>query len=341
MRPLLKYILPIALLSVSMTEARENPFALGGDISGTTELEANGIYSYNIKGEKVENTRLMHDLGMNMVRLRVWVNPNDGFCSPEDVLVMARRAKAEGMDIMIDFHYSDWWADPGHQNTPEAWKDMTLEQTEKALAEHTSNTLKLLKDNGIDVKWVQIGNETTNGFVWPTGRAEDNFAQYAALTKAGYEAAKSVYPEAYMIVHLDRGFEPELYRWMFDGLRANGTPWDMIGMSVYPYWSKRDMTQDSSVTDVMDNIKQLNQRYHCPVMIVETGVEVAKPEEGRDYLRRLINAAIDTEECAGVIYWAPESGDGQYPLGAFSNQRPTVILDAFTEASERLKRELK
>ena len=133
----------------------QEPFWLGADISGTTALEAHGGQLFNAQGEKRENTQLMKDYGLNAVRLRGWVNPKDGFCNKEDVLVMAKRAKAHDMAIMIDFHYSDWWADPAKQNIPEAWKELDYKQMKKALAKHTRETLQLLKDNDIDVKWVR------------------------------------------------------------------------------------------------------------------------------------------------------------------------------------------
>ena len=114
---------------------QQDTFWLGADISGTTELEARGKQLYNANGEPRENTRLMKELGLNAVRLRVWVNPKDGFCRPDDVLLMASRAKAEGMEVMIDFHYSDWWADPAKQNIPAAWKAMNYDEMRQALAE--------------------------------------------------------------------------------------------------------------------------------------------------------------------------------------------------------------
>lgn len=111
-----------------MTWASESPdtFWLGADISGTTELEAQGVQLYNAAGEPRENTQLMHELGLNAVRLRVWVNPRQGFCSPHDVLVMARRAKALGMAIMIDFHYSDWWPTLTSKIYPRLGKTSTM-----------------------------------------------------------------------------------------------------------------------------------------------------------------------------------------------------------------------
>ena len=309
----------------------QEPFWLGADISGTTSLEAHGGQLYNAAGEPRENTQLMKELGLNAVRLRVWVNPKEGFCRPDDVLLMASRAKALDMEVMIDFHYSDWWADPGQQNIPAAWKDMTYEEMCQALAEHTRSTLLLLKTNGINVRWVQVGNETTNGFLWPMGRAKDNMAQYAGLTQAGYDAVKQVYPDAQVIVHLDQARDPKRYDFIFDGLRANGAKWDIIGMSVYPYWDQKDKKEkkdSGTLKHALKNMRRVIKKYGTPVMVVETGYEVKRPEEGRAFLSDLIRECRKMEGNLGVFYWAPEL-EHHYPLGAFKDGRPTVIMDAF------------
>lgn len=230
-----KKFLACGLISLSFSCMASDPFWLGGDISGTTADEARGHFTMNCDGVKTETTQLMKDYGMNATRLRVWVDPVDGFCSPEDVLKMAKRSQELGMPVMIDFHYSDWWADPGKQNPPKQWSGLNLSQTEKALADHTRSTLQLLKDNGIDVKWVQVGNETTHGFLWPMGNFEENPVQYASLTKAGAKAVKEIYPDAKVIIHLDNGFDRNLYDTVFDSLKSNGVEWDIIGMSVYPF----------------------------------------------------------------------------------------------------------
>lgn len=308
-------------------------FWLGADISGTTQLEAWGVQLYNAQGEPRENTELMRELGLNAVRLRVWVNPKDGFCSPVDVLTMALRAQRLGMAVMVDFHYSDWWADPAKQNIPEAWKHLTYEQMCLALADHTRHTLQLLRMAGIDVRWVQVGNETTHGFLWDMGRAETNMAQYAGLTQAGYDAVKQVYPEAQVIIHLDGGCDPKRYHFIFDGLKAHGARWDMIGLSVYPYWDQDaglEQDDEGTLRDCIANINALYERYGTELMIVETGYEVKRPEEGRAFMQRLIDASRTQTNghCHGVFYWAPEL-EGHYPLGAFRDHRPTVIMDAF------------
>ena len=310
----------------------QGTFWLGADISGTTALEAHGGQLYNSSGEPRENTQLMKELGLNAVRLRAWVNPKDGFCRPDDVLLMASRAKALGMEVMIDFHYSDWWADPGQQNIPAAWKDMSYDEMRQALAEHTRSTLLLLKTNGINVRWVQVGNETTNGFLWPMGRAQENMAQYAGLTQAGYEAVKQVFPEAQVIIHLDQARDPKRYDFIFDGLKANGAKWDIIGMSVYPYWDQREKAEKNdagTLKHALKNMKRLVKKFGTPVMVVETGYEAARPEEGRRFMEKLISACQEMDgRCLGVFYWAPEL-EHHYPLGAFKDGRPTAIMEAF------------
>lgn len=326
----------LAICCSLTTAAQENnTFWLGADISGTTALEKHNVPLYNVKGQPCENTQLMKAYGLNAARYRVWVNPKDGLCSKEDVLKMALRAKQYKMAIMIDFHYSDWWADPGKQNIPAVWKDMDYEQMKQALAQHTRETLQLLKDNGIEVKWVQVGNETTHGFLWPMGRAEENMAQYAGLSQAGYDAVKAVYPDAICIVHLDGGCDPNRYHFIFDGLKQYGAKWDMIGLSVYPYWdidAKLTSSEDETLERAIANINALYEKYHTPLMIVETGYDADRPMEGKRFMERLIDAARHhtNGHCLGVFYWAPEA-EGHYKLGAFRNHRPTAIMDAFNQ----------
>lgn len=130
------------------------------------------------------------------------------------------------------------------QNKPEAWKDFSTEQLCEAIAGHTRDVLSALKDEGITPEWVQVGNETSDGMLWDTGKASISMANYAAMTAAGYNAVKEIFPDAKVIVHLDHGDRPELYNWIFDGLKANGAEWDMIGMSVYPEYYAHDVEED-------------------------------------------------------------------------------------------------
>ena len=324
------------VISIGNANAQDkNTFWLFADISGTTQLESNGEKLYNTKGEIKENTALMKELGLNAVRLRVWVNPRGGWSGAEDVLEMAKRAKYYDMAVMIDFHYSDWWADPGKQHIPAAWQYMSYDEMKNALAQHTEDVLSLLKKNNIDVKWVQVGNETTNGFLWPMGRASDNMEKYAGFTEVGYQAVKKVYPNAQVIIHIDGGCDQKRYDFIFDGLKKFGAHYDMIGLSVYPYWdvvAKLESDWKGSVRDFTANIKHLYEKYGKETMVVETGAESKHPKEGYIIMKAVINAAKNDcgGHCHGVFYWAPEL-EGQYPLGAFDNHRPTEIMKAFAK----------
>lgn len=338
-----KAILLSVLTLCGFTGVAAEPFWLGADISNTTADEARGRFTCNSAGERVETTKLMQDLGMNAIRLRVWVDPVKGFCNAADVLKLAERARDLGMPVMVDFHYSDWWADPGKQNIPAAWRDLGYEDMKKALAEHTRTTLIPLRDVGVDVKWVQVGNETTNGMLWEMGRAQTNPAQYAGLFKAGADAVREVLPGAKVIVHLDNGFDRDLYDWNLGILKDNGCEWDMVGMSLYPQyaveWSGLP-DEKTSIERTMENIKHVKERFGTDVMIVEVGAPALKAEEGKKTISAIIKGAFEDTDgiCKGVWYWAPECNSGDldgYTLGAFLNDRPTVIMDAFTEAAAK------
>ena len=305
-------------------------FAKGADVSWITEMESEDIAFFNADGTETECMALLKSLGMNSIRLRVWVNPADGWCNKTDVLVKAMRAKELGMRIMIDFHYSDSWADPGKQTKPAAWNDLSFEDLCAAVSDHTTEILTALKSWNITPEWVQVGNETGNGMLWDDGKASTNMAQCALLNNAGYDAVKTVFPDAKVIVHLQGGQDNSLYRWLFDGLKDNNGKWDVIGMSLYP---ETDTWQDYN-DDCIANINDMISRYGSEVMICEIGMDSDKAITSKLFLTDLITRAkaISNEKCLGVFYWEPEACKGWngYSMGAFDdNGKPTVALDAF------------
>lgn len=368
----------ICHLSFSFAQG-ETQFALGADISGFTELEAHGHKWYNWKGEERECTALMKEMGMNAVRLRVWVEDENGldakgkpYSCKKDVLDKALRAKALGMDIMIDFHYSDWWADPNKQNIPKAWEKLNYKKMLKALADHTVDVLSFLKENGVTPRWVQVGNETSNGMLWSIemdpvtgwekkdangnttiikrmGHIDTNPEQYAGFIRAGYDAVKSVFPETIVILHLDNGFDNVLYNRNLDIVKAGGGKWDMIGMSLYPYWAMQsgmEPNAERTIADCMKNIRLVSKKYDCDVMITETGFSVDeqnpwKMAEGREQYAEVIRKA-QTEtngRCKGVFYWCPEGIPGAYSLVAFDRGgHPTDIMRALENEESDLSR---
>ncbi len=318
-------------------------FVKGADVGFLTGQERHGVKFHDRNGRERECLELLkNDYQMSAIRMRVWVNPRGGSCDKNELLAMARRVKALGMQLMVDFHYSDSWADPAKQPIPKAWEGHTYKQMKRDLAQHTIEVLTLLKENDIEPRWVQVGNETANGLLWPMGHIEKNPKQYAGFIRAGYDAVKKVFPKVIVIVHLDRGHKQSLYDWNLDIVRKYGGRWDMIGMSLYPYWAMEghpELKADDIITDCMSNIRHVSEKYKCDVMIVETGFEVdeqhpEKMEEGRRQLTRVIKEArsMTNGHCRGVFYWEPQCLPGGYKLGAFDhNAAPTAIMEAFVE----------
>lgn len=311
---------------------KETGFARGADVSWLTQMEAEGrkFYTPGSDRREMECMELLRDCcGVNSIRLRVWVNPADGWNNIDDVVVKARRAERLGLRTMIDFHFSDTWADPGHQQMPEAWSSLPFDALKTALADHVTETLSALMKAGVTPEWVQIGNETTPGMMLPAGSV-DNPAQLTALNNAGYDAVKALLPEAKVIVHLDGGNNQWAYDRMFDILEANGGRYDIIGMSLYPYWAEQQGETGGwrkVADDCEANISHLRQKYNRPVMICEIGMPFDQPEACRSLIEKMMKADVE-----GIFYWEPQAPAGYndgYTLGCFDNDAPTVALDAF------------
>lgn len=312
-------------------------FAKGADVSWLTEMEGDGVNFYSASGKKQECLSLLRDLGVNSIRLRVWVNPDGGLCNKNDVVAKAWRAQQLGFRLMIDFHYSDTWADPAHQTVPAAWQGYTFEQMKQAVSSHTTEVLTALKDRGVsNVEWVQVGNETRDGMLWNdddvsvTGRCSKNASNFSAYITAGYDAVKAVYPQAKVIVHIDEGNNLGRYTWIFDELKNHGGKWDVIGMSLYPDWIT-DKTWEQVSDACLSNIKTLSGKYNCDVIISEIGM-VWNSENAAPFLKKMVDGCKAISTCEGVFYWEPEcnSGWNGYDKGAFDNSgKPTAALDAF------------
>ncbi len=305
-------------------------FARGADVSWLTEMEKEGVVFYNTEGTEMECMSLLKSLGMNSIRLRVWVNPVDGWCNKTDFLVKAKRANDLGMRVMVDFHYSDSWADPGKQNKPAAWEILSFTELCEAVSEHTTDVLSSLKAWGVTPEWVQVGNETRGGMLWPDGDAHENMAQYATLNNCGYDAVKAIFPEAIVIVHVDNGHQSSLYTYLFDGLKNNGGKWDAIGMSLYPETDTWQSLNDGLIA----NAQYVTNRYNTPVVICEVGMSWTEEEAAYGFLSDLISRTKDNDDILGLFYWEPQAHNGwkAYSKGAFNDLgSPTKAMDAFGE----------
>lgn len=314
----------------SVPSAVADRFAKGADVSWITQQEKEGFRFYQSDGKPADIFSVLKEKGMNTIRLRVWVNPQGGWNGIDDVLSKAKRVQAAGMWLMIDFHYSDNWADPGKQTKPAAWQGLKFDDLKKALSSHTTTVLTRLKENGITPEWVQIGNETNDGMLWPDGRASTSMANFAALVNAGYDAVKAVSPTSQVIVHISNGYDRQLFRWMFGGLAAQQAKFDMIGMSLYPSAADWETKNSQCIATIQDMIAQ----YHKPVMVVEVGMPANDPVTANAFISDLIRKmrSVPDQMGKGVLYWEPQSyGKWQgYELGAFDETgKPTAAMDAF------------
>lgn len=323
-------------------EVQKTEYVKGADISWVTEMEEDGIKFYDSDGKETECTALMKQIGFDAIRLRVWVDPDGGWCGKEDVLVKAKRAQALGMKIMIDFHYSDFFADPGRQTVPKAWSSYSSTEMAEAVESHTKETLKLLKDNKIDIEWVQIGNEVNNGMLWPSGKVSGqtvgSFVQYL---NAGHDAAKEIYPDTKVILHVSNGHDSSLFDWFFGLMKSNNARYDIIGMSLYPIWWENSgwCAWKPNVDKCLANMKAVIQKFGKPVMLCETGMPASEPEMAKSALEYILDETSKVEDCLGVFYWEPQAdgvwkpaiynelGWNAYNMGAFNNGKPTAALD--------------
>jgi arabinogalactan endo-1,4-beta-galactosidase len=235
---------------------------LGADVSSLKKsVDLGGAYA-DEAGTPGEALDILQAHGLNYIRLRVWVDPPDGYHDKAELLAMAQQAASRGFKVLVDFHYSDAWADPGKQNKPAAWKDLDFEQLKQAVYDHTFDVCNSLKAQGTPPAMVQIGNEINAGMLWPDGRTE-HWDNLAALLKEGYRAAKECSPTTQVMLHIAEGGDNALAQWWFGQALEREVPFDLIGISYYPYWH-------GTLADLEHNANDLATRYGKDLVVVET-----------------------------------------------------------------------
>jgi arabinogalactan endo-1,4-beta-galactosidase len=237
-------------------------FIRGVDVSSLKKNEDRGAVYFDASGAQRDAISILRSAGANYGRLKVWVNPADGYNNKARVLQMASRIKASGMKLLVDFHYSDSWADPGKQVKPAAWASYSFTQLRDAVYNHTFDITSSLASQGTPADMVQIGNEINPGMLLPTG-STSNWSNLAALLTAGANAAKAANGSTRIMLHLAEGGNNSLFRWWFDQAAARGVPFDVIGASYYPYWH-------GPLSGLQANLNDMVARYNKDVVVVET-----------------------------------------------------------------------
>lgn len=302
----------------------ENVFLKGVDISSLPEHEDGGEAFYALDGRKVDAFTLLKENNINSVRLRIWNDPQSvpeakGYCDLEHTVEMAKRIKENGMHFYLDFHYSDYWADPGQQRKPHAWKDLSFDELVKAVHDFTFDVLATLRDEDCLPDMVQVGNEIRSGMLFPDG-AVPNYSNLAGLVNAGIRACREISNDITVMIHLDQGGRFYYFKEWFDRMFEAGMDRiDCIGLSFYSFWHGTFM-------DLKDTMKGLIERYKLPVICVETahpwrhcdkehvsrglmknaGFQ-AGPENQKKSLELIMQIAASVSEgrMTGVYYWEP------------------------------------
>lgn len=304
-------------------------FIKGADISSLEAVEDYGGTFYDFEGKKTDAIEFLMENGCNYFRLRVWNNPTKSFdagdyCSPEHTVEMAKRIKKVGGNYLLDFHYSDWWADPKNQSVPAAWKGLSKEELVQAVYDFTKEVLTQLAEEDAYPDMVQIGNEIGNGMLWDYGSI-DNPETLAALLNSGISAVRDTTPEGKetkIMIHVQDGGFVSTTEKFFTTMESCGvTDYDVVGLSYYPYWH-------GTFADLKDNINNVYRKFGKQVVVVETAypftydnadnkrnmvmeaetatVGFAASEENQKKVFELVmNSVASCEGGLGVFYWEP------------------------------------
>lgn len=308
-------------------------FIRGVDVSTLEKVEHYGgrFFEYGVEKDLLE---ILKGRGVNWVRLKVWNDPalDEGFNSPRSLMRMARRVKEKGFRLLVDFHYSDHWADPGKQNKPAAWERLAFPQLREAVYAFTYDVISQLREVSALPDMVQIGNEIRAGMLWPDGKLGTppneygtDFDRLAALLKAGIQAVHDAAGEGRVKIalHLDNGGNNAQYRWWFDAIVSRGVPFDVIGLSYYPYWH-------GTLEELKQNMNDVSRRYGKDVAVLETAYgftfadadghpNIFGPDQARiagfpvsvqgqaDAVRAVMEAVAQVPDGRGlgVFYWEP------------------------------------
>jgi arabinogalactan endo-1,4-beta-galactosidase len=288
---------------------------LGADVSSLAKSEDQGGVYRTSHGRRGDALDILEDAGLNYVRLRVWVDPADGYHDKAELLEMAKRAKKQGLKVLVDLHYSDFWADPGKQWTPAAWEGQTFDQLLQTVTDYTRDIVASLVAQGTPPAMIQLGNEINPGLLWDyaatwTGcsTADDgaggqrtvchteNWDHLARLLTAGYGAVKSASPSTQVMLHLAEGGSNGTFRWWFDNVTTRNVPFDVIGASFYGYWH-------GTLAQLQFNLNDVATHYGKDIAVVETAYPFTLAD--KDGWENIID--LESELVAGY----PATPDGQ------------------------------
>ena len=288
----MKQLLTIALMGIAMITQAQEPLYVGGDISLLPKYEEAGVVYKDKEGQTVSDVlAFFRQQGQNAMRVRLFVSPDGSdkaVCQDLDyVKALGKRIKDAGLKLMLDFHYSDTWADPAKQWTPAAWQDLNNDQLQDKIYEYTKDCLQQMKAAGAEPDFIQTGNEISYGMLWGksgttanrcyTNSSDANWNRFLSLLKKAGQACREECPQARIIIHSERVPKPDVLTDFFDRMKAGGIDYDIIGLSYYPAFHGNLSTLETALTALE------RKQYGKDMMIVETGYSYAWALGGTEY----------------------------------------------------------
>ncbi len=328
-----------SLRNNSTPETDSKPFIIGADISWVQQQEDEGL-RFSDRGSQKDIFAILKEYRFNWIRLRVFNNPRtengyskNGYCDLNHTLQMAKRIKAAGMGFLLDFHYSDTWADPSHQFKPAVWKDLHGADLEKAVHDYTRDVVAALKKQGTSPDMVQIGNEISNGFLWPDGNVwkSGKWEVFCGLIKAGIAGAREADPSVKTMIHLAWGGQNAQSRAFLDKAFAQGVTFDIIGQSYYPKWH-------GTLANLKANLTDLVGRYKQDIIVVEYAAPYLKDINDIEHELKEINDIVHglpNGKGFGTFFWEPTKC-GPDGAGLFEwNGKAKPEIDVYSEISRK------
>jgi arabinogalactan endo-1,4-beta-galactosidase len=297
------------------SDAAAEEFAVGADVSFLAHAEKLGTV-FKDRGEAKPGLQILKDHGYNWVRLRLFHTPDRLPNNLEYTIAEAQNVKKLGFKFLLNFHYSDTWADPQKQFIPRAWKGKSHDELVQAVEEYTEQTIRAFREAEAMPDMVQIGNEVIGGMLWPDGRLPNNWQNFADLQKAGIrgvEVASRGTTRPKILMHIDRGGNVASTKFFFDNCQQHGIDFDIIGQSFYPWWH-------GSLEDLRDNLAFTANRYNKDILLVEVaynwrpaeyrdepGPFPETPEGQREFLEAVAQIVRETpnNRGKGVFWWEP------------------------------------
>ncbi|MCX2679786.1 glycosyl hydrolase 53 family protein [Galbibacter sp. EGI 63066] len=312
------YLFIVLILLTGLLPVNAQDYAIGADLSFLKMSEDNGS-EFKENGVTKPGLEIFKDHGYNWIRLRLFHSPDRLPNNLEYTIALAKEAKQMGYKFLLDFHYSDTWADPSKQYLPKAWQNLPFDELVKAVYDYTLETMTAFKDSLVYPDMVQVGNEISNGFLWPHGKLPDNWDNFAQLMQAGVNgvlASCGDQPCPRLMVHIDRGGNKEFTKNWYDKFHTYNIRYDIIGQSYYPWWH-------GSLLDLKENMYFMATEYKKDIILVEVAYNWApaeykekaapfeeSPEGQKEFLEEVNEIVLNTPDNRGkgIFWWEPAVG---------------------------------